>query len=32
VLGILLNAIFLIFRPPMTETEVLEDAMAAADD
>src|SRR5258706_2967609 len=32
VLGILINAIFLIFKPPMAETEVLERAMAAADD
>ncbi|MGZ9225669.1 MAG: uracil-xanthine permease family protein [Anaerolineales bacterium] len=31
VLGILLNAIFLIFRPATAETEVLDEAMAAAD-
>jgi uracil permease len=32
VLGILVNAIFLIFKPPMVESEVLDGAMAAADD
>jgi len=32
VLGILINAIFLIFKPPMAETEMLDEAMAAADD
>src|SRR5258706_8654674 len=32
VLGILINAVFLIFTPPMEETEVLDTAMAAADD
>jgi uracil permease len=32
VLGILINAIFLIFTPPMAETEVLDKAMATADD
>lgn len=31
VLGILLNAIFLIFKPPLAETEVLDEAVAAAD-
>lgn len=31
VLGILVNAIFLIFKPPMAETEVLDEAVAAAD-
>ena len=31
VLGILINAIFLVFKPPMTETEVLDEAVAAAD-
>lgn len=31
VAGILLNAIFLIFKPPMVETEVLDKAMSAAD-
>ncbi|HEX9388187.1 MAG TPA: solute carrier family 23 protein [Anaerolineales bacterium] len=31
VLGILLNAIFLIFKPPMVEAKALEEAMAAAD-
>src|SRR5215216_6026626 len=31
VLGILLNAIFLIFRPPVTEAPALEEAMASAD-
>jgi uracil permease len=31
VLGILLNAVFLIFKPPMAETEVLDEAIAAAD-
>jgi uracil permease len=31
VLGILMNAIFLIFRPPLAETEVLDEAAAAAD-
>ena len=31
VLGILLNAIFLIFRPPMVQDEVLDTAMASAD-
>jgi uracil permease len=32
VLGILVNAIFLLFKPPMAETEVLDTAAAAADD
>jgi len=32
VLGILLNAIFLIFKPAQAETDVLDEAMAAADD
>ena len=32
VLGILINAIFLVFKPPMSETEVLDKAAAAADD
>ena len=32
VLGILINAIFLVFKPPMAETEVLDRAMAPADD
>ena len=32
VLGILLNAVFLIFKPPMADTEVLDEAVAAADD
>ncbi|NJC98857.1 MAG: xanthine permease [Anaerolineales bacterium] len=32
VLGILVNAIFLVFKPPMAETEVLGEATAAADD
>jgi uracil permease len=32
VLGILVNAIFLVFKPPMVETESLDRAMAAADD
>lgn len=32
VLGILLNAIFLIFKPPVAETKVLDEAVAAADD
>lgn len=32
VLGILLNAIFLIFKPATVDTEVIEEAMAAADD
>jgi uracil permease len=31
VLGILLNAIFLIFKPASADTEVLDEAMAAAD-
>jgi uracil permease len=31
VLGILVNAIFLIFRPPLAETEVLDKAVSAAD-
>lgn len=31
VLGIIVNAIFLIFKPPMAETEVLDEAVAAAD-
>jgi uracil permease len=31
VLGILINAIFLIFSPPMVETEVMDEAMASAD-
>jgi len=31
VLGILINAIFLIFEPPKVETEILEQAAAAAD-
>jgi uracil permease len=31
VLGILVNAIFLIFKPPFIETEVLDEAAAAAD-
>jgi uracil permease len=31
VLGILINAIFLIFKPSVTETEVLDKAMASAD-
>jgi hypothetical protein len=31
VLGILINAIFLIFKPAVTETEVLDKAMASAD-
>jgi uracil permease len=31
VLGILLNAIFLVFKPSSAETEVLDEAMAAAD-
>ena len=32
VLGILINAIFLIFKPAMAETDVLDKAIAAADD
>lgn len=32
VLGILINAIFLIFKPPLADTEVLDEAVAAADD
>ena len=32
VLGILLNAVFLIFKPPVTETEMPDAVMAAADD
>jgi uracil permease len=32
VMGILVNLIFLIFKPPMAETEVVDEAMAAADD
>ena len=32
VLGILINAIFLIFKPATAETEVMDEAMAAADD
>lgn len=32
VLGILVNAIFLAFKPPMHESEVLDQAMSAADD
>jgi uracil permease len=32
VLGILVNAIFLVFKPPMVETETSEPALAAADD
>lgn len=31
VLGILINAVFLIFKPPFVETEVLDEAVAAAD-
>jgi uracil permease len=31
VLGILVNAIFLIFKPPMAETEVMDEAASAAD-
>ena len=31
VLGILLNAVFLIFKPPLAETAVLDEAVAAAD-
>ncbi|MCL4275078.1 MAG: xanthine permease [Anaerolineales bacterium] len=31
VLGILVNAVFLIFKPPFVETEVLDEAAAAAD-
>jgi uracil permease len=31
VLGILINAIFLIFKPPFVETEVLDEAASAAD-
>jgi uracil permease len=31
VLGILINAIFLIFKPSASDTEVLDEAMAAAD-
>lgn len=31
VLGILLNAIFLIFKPPMVDTEILDEAVSAAD-
>ena len=31
VLGILLNGVFLVFKPPMAETEVLDEAAAAAD-
>ena len=32
VLGILINAIFLVFKPATADTEVLDEAMAAADD
>jgi uracil permease len=32
VLGILLNAIFLVFKPAQAETDVMDEAMAAADD
>lgn len=32
VLGILLNAIFLVFKPATVDTEVLDEAIAAADD
>ena len=32
VLGILINAIFLIFKPAQAETDVMDEAMAAADD
>ena len=32
VLGILINAIFLVFKPAASETDVLDEAMAAADD
>lgn len=32
VLGIIINAIFLIFKPASAETEVMDQAMAAADD
>ncbi|MDP1545397.1 MAG: solute carrier family 23 protein [Anaerolineales bacterium] len=31
VLGIIINAVFLIFKPPMAETEVLDEAVTAAD-
>jgi len=31
VLGILINAIFLVFKPATASTEVLDEAMAAAD-
>jgi hypothetical protein len=31
VLGILINAVFLIFKPAMADTEVLDEAVAAAD-
>jgi uracil permease len=31
VLGILINAIFLLFKPPMVETEMLDEAVASAD-
>jgi uracil permease len=31
VLGIIINAIFLIFKPPMVDTEVLDEAAASAD-
>jgi len=32
VLGILINAVFLIFKPPMADTEALDTAVSAADD
>jgi hypothetical protein len=31
-LGILINAIFLVFKPATADTEVLDEAVAAADD